>query len=66
MGTATYRINMRRLAKSFAPEPRQVRTAPPGCRGAACPAFALCQGKCATASPETRMAPDGGVWIEAR
>ena len=66
MGTATYRINMRRLAKSFAPETQRTRTAPPGCKGAACPAFALCQGKCATMSPEARMAPDGGVRMEAR
>jgi hypothetical protein len=35
-----------------------------GCRGAACPAFAICQGRCA---PEQRdHAPDGGVWIKTR
>ena len=30
---------------------------PPGCRGAACPAFALCRGRCGT--PRTESAAPG-------
>lgn len=31
---------------------------PPGCRGAACPAYALCQGRCGTGSGD-RPVQDG-------
>jgi hypothetical protein len=37
-----------------------------GCRGAACPAFAICQGRCGKGEVATRVAPDGGVWIDAK
>lgn len=37
-----------------------------GCRGAACPAFAICQGRCMPGLDPQRTAPDGGVWIETR
>lgn len=37
---------------------------PPGCKGAACPFFAQCQGRCAP--QQARTAPDGGVLIEPR
>ena len=36
---------------------------PAGCKGAACPFFAQCQGRCGS---EARTAPDGGVLIETR
>jgi hypothetical protein len=39
---------------------------PPGCKGAACPFFVSCQGRCATRQTAQRIAPDGGVWIETR
>ncbi len=57
-------IDARRFAKAQFADPPQTRALPPGCRGAACPAFAMCQGRCATR--ETRAHPDGGVWIETR
>jgi hypothetical protein len=41
----------------------QAAALPPGCKGAACPAFALCQGRC-EAQGTPRIAPDGGIWIE--
>jgi hypothetical protein len=37
-----------------------------GCRGAACPMFAICQGRHATGQGATRVAPDGGVWIATK
>lgn len=40
------------------------RPATKRCRGAACPAFAMCQGRCPTGRRQTRIAPDGGVWID--
>jgi hypothetical protein len=63
MGTTTYLINSRRLAKAFAPEPSAPALAR-GCKGAACPAFAICQGRCATKHTQPRVHPDGGVWID--
>lgn len=39
---------------------------PKGCRGAACPLFAQCQGRCASPEAVQRSHPDGGVWIEVR
>lgn len=32
---------------------------PPGCKGAACPAFALCQGQCATRRLKREAVRDG-------
>jgi hypothetical protein len=64
MGTGTYLLNARRLAKAYAPEVS--RAAPAGCKGAACPAFAACQGRCASKHDMPRVHPDGGVWIEPR
>lgn len=58
-------VNARRLAKVYyADAPRA--GLPAGCRGAACPAFAICQGQCATDREAQRTHPDGGVWIEPR
>jgi hypothetical protein len=36
------------------------------CKGAACPLFMACQGRCAPRQRPQRIAPDGGVWIESR
>lgn len=58
-------IDARRYAKAYFPEATVAgRPRPPGCKGAACPAFAICQGH--HESRETRVHPDGGVWIESR
>ncbi len=61
MGTI---LDARRFAKLNVPQVS--RTALNGCKGPACPAFDLCQGRCATRQSQPRIHPDGGVWIEPR
>jgi radical SAM protein with 4Fe4S-binding SPASM domain len=55
-------IDGSRLAKAALMEvPQVTRAIPKGCRGSACPAFTLCQGRCETRRVEARKAPDGGA-----
>jgi hypothetical protein len=53
-----------RFAKSSFPDV-PARPAAAGCKGPACPAFAICRGRCATRRAEPRIAPDGGIWIDS-
>jgi hypothetical protein len=56
----------RRLAKANLASPSPAdRGQRAGCRGADCPAFAVCQGRCTTRRAEPRIHPDGGVWIDS-
>jgi radical SAM protein with 4Fe4S-binding SPASM domain len=66
MNTTIDPIDAHRFAKVNFADHIGAKAQPAGCKGAACPAFAICQGRCASRQERHQPHPDGGVWIETR